>query len=479
MLLSSSLILRICPIAWVFAWVLCLVGVQSSAQAGMLSYTFDNIHQTVPDNSALGLSDSHVLSAPPDSIFKVTITLNISGGYNGDLYAQITHDSGFSVLLNRVGKRLNEPDGYSDSGFALTFSDSASSGDVHIYRATLFGSSNTPITGPLTGLWAPDGRTADPDLVTDGDPRSAFLGSFAGLDPSGRWTLFIADDSAVGESTLESWKLDIETVPEASSSVLVIAGTLIVLILYRRHAVLAFAIKSCRLLRWNIALRTFGISLLLLSLVPDRAVAEDSSIGLRWDKPIQEINMLPADKDVEVHFGFQNTGQGAVKVNTITTSCGCTTAQLEKRTYQPGEKGEIVVHYTGDPRSGVQRKTVLVQTDDKPQQPTTLELKITHQMPVEVRPMLVYWRMGDANDTKTAQLLAGDKPVHVLSVTSSNPRITATIQTVHDGKEYNVVIQPKDTTQKESAQLSVTTDYPVDSPIKYTIYARILPALKK
>ena len=32
------------------------------------------------------------------------MTLNLSGGWNGDLYAYLVHNSGFAVLLNRVGR---------------------------------------------------------------------------------------------------------------------------------------------------------------------------------------------------------------------------------------------------------------------------------------------------------------------------------------------------------------------------------------
>jgi hypothetical protein len=47
-------------------------------------------------------------------------------------------------------------------------------------------------------------------LVTDLDPRTAFLSSFKGLDPNGEWTLFVADLSAGNISTLVSWGLNIE-----------------------------------------------------------------------------------------------------------------------------------------------------------------------------------------------------------------------------------------------------------------------------
>src|SRR5437763_417757 len=66
----------------------------------------------IPDGNAAGWSDSRTVSLtlpdPADGttteITDVNVRLNISGGYNGDLYGYLVHSSGFAVLLNRSGK---------------------------------------------------------------------------------------------------------------------------------------------------------------------------------------------------------------------------------------------------------------------------------------------------------------------------------------------------------------------------------------
>jgi subtilisin-like proprotein convertase family protein len=155
-------------------------------------------------------------------IGSVTVDLNISGRdaggsgmFNGDLYVTLVHSSGFSVLLNRVGRDDTSLYGYADQfGFNIKISDSAALGDVHVYRVTLSGNPAAELTGPLTGTWAPDGRLTDPASVKTSDPRSALLGSFTGTDANGTWTLFVADVSAGGTCKLNSWGLEITPVPE-------------------------------------------------------------------------------------------------------------------------------------------------------------------------------------------------------------------------------------------------------------------------
>jgi len=167
------------------------------------------IGQPIPDGDPSGVASMQSVSTPITSITNLNVTLKVSGTWNGDLYCYLTHGPGFAVLLNRAGRRPGSTVGYGDNGFDVTFDDGAANGDVHIYRRTLNGSDSTPISGPLTNGWSPDGRTNSPAAVLDTDVGTAYLSSFNGLDPNGNWILFIADMAAGDLSTLESWGLQI------------------------------------------------------------------------------------------------------------------------------------------------------------------------------------------------------------------------------------------------------------------------------
>lgn len=183
-----------------------------NAATTIVDYT---VNSTVPDNNPTGYADNRVIiSSPVTSITSVEVRLIVSGGWNGDLYAHLSHSSGFSVLLNRPGRTSLDTVGSSSSGFNVTFSDDAFD-DIH----TLI-----PGSGLVTGYWQPDGREIDPDLVVDTDPRTAYLSSFQGLTANGTWTLFVADNSAGDESTLLGWGLTILGTPEPSRAMLLMFG---------------------------------------------------------------------------------------------------------------------------------------------------------------------------------------------------------------------------------------------------------------
>lgn len=188
------------------------------------SFTF-SIGQAVPDGDLSGLADTRQLPPGPAPVQSVAVTLQLTplgdGGFFGDLYATLIGPAGgYAVLLNRPGRSVERPFGYSDGGpVQITLSDAAPA-DIHRYRVVLTGDEALPLGGALTGLWQPDGRAVDPLAVLDTHPRTALLASFSGGDLAGDWTLFVADVSAGGEFRLDSWMLEVTYIPEPKSAAL-------------------------------------------------------------------------------------------------------------------------------------------------------------------------------------------------------------------------------------------------------------------
>jgi hypothetical protein len=202
------------------------------------------------------------------------------------------------------------------------------------------------------------------------------------------------------------------------------------------------------------------------------SLAASAFAQLKWERPWQQFHRSPEDGHLDTKFAFRNGGTTPITIKSIKTSCGCTTAKLEKRTYAPGETGEVLAHYQFGDRKGAHRKSVTVTTDDGSSQ--ELNLVVFIHPGLEITPALVFWRVGQPGEPQTVQLTAEPgTPVRVKSVASSNPRVTATLQTLKPGEQYAVQIKPADTTQRETAELSVQTDFPPDAPRAFTIHARI------
>jgi subtilisin-like proprotein convertase family protein len=189
------------------------------------------VNKVIPDGSASGLADAQDLDFSSQQLFSISdlsVTLNISGGFNGDYYAYLVHDNTLVTLVNRVGRTATDGAGYADSGLAITLSpDSAN--DIHNYETV-----SNPGGGTLTGIWKADGRTTDPSVVLDTDPQESSLDMYTGEDPSGEWTLFIADLASGQQGELVSWGLTVVATPEPGTTGMILMGAGLMVAFRRR-----------------------------------------------------------------------------------------------------------------------------------------------------------------------------------------------------------------------------------------------------
>jgi subtilisin-like proprotein convertase family protein len=113
------------------------------------------------------------------SVFNVTVTLDITHSFVGDLDAYLISPSGRQVeLFTEVGGQYND---FHD----LTLDDSASRSISTLDADDL----------PYTGSWRPEGLLSD----------------FIGEDAGGTWTLQIRDTAFADQGTLNSWSLQISS----------------------------------------------------------------------------------------------------------------------------------------------------------------------------------------------------------------------------------------------------------------------------
>lgn len=192
-----------------------LIMAGTAPAANIITETFSlSTSAAIPDGDLSGLLQIINPSTTIDSIDTITITLNTTGGWNGDIYAYLWHDGLISVLLNRPGRTTSLPDGSASSGMTLTLADSAAT-DVHL------------ASGALIGTFQSDGRDIHPLSALDTSPRTDSLADFASHPASGEWRLFIADTASGGQATLTSWSVSITgptSIPEPTTGLFALAA---------------------------------------------------------------------------------------------------------------------------------------------------------------------------------------------------------------------------------------------------------------
>jgi hypothetical protein len=191
---------------------------------------------------------------------------------------------------------------------------------------------------------------------------------------------------------------------------------------------------------------------------------------LKWEQTTLELHPTPADKQAVGHFKYQNAGKTPVRFKSVHASCGCTTAQTQKDEVPPGGTGEITATFNIGDRTGLQVKTVTVETEDPTNPKTVLTLRTIIPQQLEISPTFVFWKQGEKPDPKSITVKVGkDFTVKHIKVTSSSPDFQTKVE--ENGKgEFKIDVQPHETNNVIASTLTIQ---PEDSQKVFYATARI------
>jgi hypothetical protein len=217
----------------------------------------------------------------------------------------------------------------------------------------------------------------------------------------------------------------------------------------------------------------------LIGIIVLTALTQSARAQLKWEQTSVDLHPALADKQAVAHFKYENVGNTPVHFKSVHASCGCTTAQTQKDQVAPGEKGEITATFNIGGRTGLQVKTVTVQTDDPdPSRATTmLTLRADIAQLLQIQPTLVFWQTGEEPKPKIITAKANkDAGIKKLDVVSSIPDFTAKVEAGAAPGEFQISVQPRDTTKAAYATLTIKSDSPVSAANTFAAAARVMPA---
>lgn len=220
--------------------------------------------------------------------------------------------------------------------------------------------------------------------------------------------------------------------------------------------------------------------LLLFLLIPLLGHAE-----LTWETKAIEHEALPTETKFEAAFNFTNSGNETVTITNIRSTCGCTTASLDKNTYAPGESGSIKATFTYGARKGGQSKLITVSTDQKqePNTSLTLNVYIPEVFKLEGSPVLVWkCRDGEELNTRSIRIYSDyEEPIEIIDIISSNPQtFDFELQPQEEPNTYLLLVTPKpeikDTMGEKQilrGKFTIKSNFPTEGRGTITVYALI------
>jgi len=172
-------------------------------------------------------------------------------------------------------------------------------------------------------------------------------------------------------------------------------------------------------------------------------VSSGLQAGIVWQTTEVEYQAKPGEEVIHAAFPFEIEGD-AVTIESIRTSCGCTTTKLEKKTYEPGENGVIEAKFELGSRVGQQQKYISVQTNDPdvPKQDLKLNVYIPHILKIE--PRFVYWNKGmkSYHEQSIDLIPDSDVAVSIVNVTSDQKQLQLRWEAQEDENKYRLYLKP-------------------------------------
>ncbi|HEY5894160.1 MAG TPA: DUF1573 domain-containing protein [Chthoniobacterales bacterium] len=197
-----------------------------------------------------------------------------------------------------------------------------------------------------------------------------------------------------------------------------------------------------------------------------------ASAAIEWENNEVTLAAKPTDKSVSGTFKFKNTGDSPVTITEVRPTCGCTTTELTKTTYRPGESGSIVAHFDIGSRVGEQAKEIVVTSDDRPNAPKVLVFKVIIDDPLSVTGASMTWESTGKPAPQQFKIQAREGyKIHIADVRTSNRYFAAKLTTVEEGASYVIDVTPTTLDEKAFGLLVVTTDYPATDP--RVLYAKL------
>ncbi len=216
----------------------------------------------------------------------------------------------------------------------------------------------------------------------------------------------------------------------------------------------------------------------------------DGKGAIVFASKIQDTGEILDTDEFKTTYIFRNTGAGPLTVTQVKTSCGCTVAELDKKTYLPGESGTLNVTFDPKGKSGAVARNITVFTDSDSTPSETLIIRALVKPVVVIEPRVMPFDALEKGETKTKEfkIYGRTDDFKVTRATIDAPQ-TFDIEVVDQGEvEYKneklrlsvvrVTIRPDAKPDNHRAEVTIRTNDERKPIFGVSVVARVMGDLK-
>jgi hypothetical protein len=148
------------------------------------------------------------------------------------------------------------------------------------------------------------------------------------------------------------------------------------------------------------------------------------------DQPVFDFGTAAQGKKVAHSFTIKNSGDSTLTIGKISSSCGCTVAEVSSRSILPGKSTNIKATFDSTNFSGKISKTIYVHTNDPKTPVHNLTIKGNLFEQIEITPKqlnLGEIKIGIKKETVIRIENKGKQPFTVISAKTAMPQVSAKI----------------------------------------------------
>ncbi|MEI8356562.1 MAG: DUF1573 domain-containing protein [Deltaproteobacteria bacterium] len=196
------------------------------------------------------------------------------------------------------------------------------------------------------------------------------------------------------------------------------------------------------------------------------------------ERPSFDFGTIDQGKSIDHVFMVTNGGDTPLTIGQVSTSCGCTVADVSSRSIAPGKTGAIKTTFNSTNFSGNVSKTVHFHSNDPRMPVYTLTIKGIILERLVVTPKQLDLGEIQAGTRKNILIRIenkGPQPITVISAKTAMPQVTAKIVTnrVKSGATgtISVDVTPRKEDRFLTGYLVITTSSPEKPEITVPVYA--------
>ena len=196
------------------------------------------------------------------------------------------------------------------------------------------------------------------------------------------------------------------------------------------------------------------------------------------DQPVFDFGTVAQGKKVDHSFTIKNSGDAILTIGQVSTSCGCTVAEVSSRSIPPGKSSNIKASFDSTNFSGSISKTIFIHTND-PKTPIynlTIKGKLFEQIEITPKQLnLGEIKVGSKKETVIRIENKGTKPLTVISAKTAMPQVAVKIlkkklKTGESGT-ISVTVTPRAGDRFLAGYLTIVTSSPEKPEITIPVYA--------